>query len=233
MFGKGLVKGLWTTLKHTFEWDITVQYPEEMPHLQPRFRGNLLYEIEKCIACGICVRSCPNNVLILEETRDAETKKKQVVTFTIDYQYCMYCNLCVETCPTNCLYFDHNFELAQFDREAIKTVYESPVGIKIKLDALDAEKKGETLSPEAEKEQKQITNMTNAVKKNPVKVLSRFVDDEAQAEILAEILLNDERKLERLVPLMIKDKEKAQKIAKAYVAKEIKQKDAPEKGGSE
>ncbi len=229
MYGKGLIKGMWTTLKHLFEWDITVQYPEEMPYLQPRYRGHLIFAMDKCIACGLCVKSCPNNVLELQDARDEATKKKKVLAFSIDHQYCMFCNLCVEACPTDSLYFNHDFELSQYRRDDIKVVYERPAGMDIVASQPVDEAAGAETADE-DKKAKQIAAMINAVKKNPVKVLSRFVDDEGQAEILAGILTDDEAKLEKLAPLMVEDKEKAAKIAKAFVAKELK---AREKGGSE
>lgn len=227
VFGKGLIKGMWITLKHLFEWDITVQYPEEMPYLQPRYRGHLIFELEKCIACGICIKNCPNNVLSIEDARDEQTKKKKVLSYTIDHQYCMFCNLCVEACPANCLYFNHDFELSQYKRDQIRVVYERPAHMDLEANQDGA---SDTANDEADKKTKQITAMISAVKKNPVKVLSRFVEDEAEAEVLAQILINDEAKLEKLAPLMVEDKEKAQKIAKAFVAKEMK---VREKGGSE
>ena len=229
MYGKGLIKGMWTTLKHLFEWDITVQYPEEMPYLQPRYRGHLIFAMDKCIACGLCVKSCPNNVLELQDARDEATKKKKVLAFSIDHQYCMFCNLCVEACPTDSLYFNHDFELSQYRRDDIKVVYERPAGMDIVASQPVDEAAGAETADE-DKKAKQIAAMINAVKKNPVKVLSRFVADEGQAEILAGILTDDEAKLEKLAPLMVEDKEKAAKIAKAFVAKELK---AREKGGSE
>ena len=238
VFGKGLIKGMWTTLKHLFEKDLTIQYPEEMPYLQDRYRGHLIYEIDKCTACNICARTCPNNVLHLESARNEATKKREVVTFSIDHQYCMFCNLCVEACPADCLHFNHHFELSEYVRDEIKVVYEGTPNLaplqedgKASLGELAEAKSSET-SDDEDKKAKQINNMINAVKKNPVKVLSRYADSEEAAEILASILINDEAKLTRLVPIMLEDKEKAKKIANAFVNKELKDR-AAEKGGEE
>ncbi len=228
VFGKGLVKGMWTTLKHLFGKDLTIQYPEEMPYLQPRYRGHLIYEMGACNVCSLCIRTCPNDVLSLESVRDEETKKRKVLSFTIDHQYCMFCNLCVEACPTNCLYFNHDFELSQYERDEIKVVYERPAELDIKVTS-DVDEKTEA----EDKKAKQIRNMTNAVKKNPTQVLKRFVADEASAEILAGILMSDEAKLERFVPIMIDDREKASKVAQAFVAKELKQGQKAEGGSTE
>jgi len=38
--------------------------------------GCLVFEFEKCIACGLCVRSCPNNVLSMEIAKGMKILKK-------------------------------------------------------------------------------------------------------------------------------------------------------------
>lgn len=232
MYGKGLIKGLGITLKHHFGKKMTVQYPEEMPHLYDRFRGHLYLEFEKCIACGMCTRTCPNGVLSLEDARDPNAKKKKLMKYTIDLQYCMFCNLCVEACPQKCLHFDHDFELSKYRREDIKIVYTRPpemdAGVTEGGSGASASENG---AAEAEKKQKQINAMLTALGKNPVKLLSKYVDNEEQAAILAEILQTDGSKANKLVELMVEDREKAKKVAMAFVKKELKQRQANTEGG--
>lgn len=239
MYGSGLIKGLGITLKHHFGKKLTVQYPEQMPYLYERFRGHLFLEFEKCIVCGICTKTCPNNVLSLEDARDENTKKKKLLTYTIDHQYCMFCNLCVENCPGKCLHFNHDFELSSLTREGIKTVYTRPP----QLDAADADQRSgqpapsspteDGLSEAALKKQKKMDALMTALDKNPVKVLSRYVEDESDAQILSEILQADRSKTEKLVELMVDDGEKARKVAVAFVNKEKKQRQAQTEGGEQ
>lgn len=231
MKGQGLLKGLWITLKHTFEKDMTVQYPEQMPFLQERFRGCLNFEYKKCIVCGLCTKACPNNVLSFESRQDEGSKKKKLVSYTIDLQYCMFCNLCVEACPTGTLYFTHHFELSEYQRDHIKIVYEIPQEPElpsagpIQLNDAPAPNEDEA------KKQKQLTAMLTALHKNPHKVIGKLLDSETEAELLAGILLADENKLSRMALLMIEDKEKAKKVAQAFVNKELK--DRAKEGGGE
>lgn len=220
MWGSGILKGLGITLKHLFEWDITEQYPEERPKLYPRFRGRLMLNPEKCIVCGMCVKSCPNGVLSFTEARIEDSKKKVITSYTIDHQYCMFCNLCVEACPTKGLYFSHDFEWAAFRREDIKTVYQ-PDLTGLKLVAAEAENAEKTAEGEENKDKmdKQVNAMVLAIKKNPSKALARIVESEEEALMLAQILGDDEGKIKKLAELMVSDKEKAAKVAKAFLAK--------------
>lgn len=233
MKGQGLLKGLWITLKHTFEKDITIQYPEQMPYLQDRFRGCLNFDYQKCIVCGLCTKACPNNVLSYESQADPNSKKKRLHSYTIDLQYCMFCNLCVEACPNSCLHFTHNFELSEYQRDKIKIVYEIPQeqGVQMAGPIQLDETPQEAAMDEAEaKKQKQINAMLTAMQKNPQKAVAKLLETEEQAEILAGILLADERKLQQMATLMIEDKEKAQKIAVAFVNKALK--DRQKEGGT-
>jgi len=215
VYGTGLLKGLGITLKHTFEREITQQYPEQMPVLPQRFRGNLQLEFQDCIACEMCTKVCPNKVLSLESVRDEKTKKKKLLSYTIDFQYCMYCNFCVENCPQHCLYFDHNFELAQYHREDIKNVYLRPQELAADLPL--------EVSASEEKKQKQINVMIDALQKNAPKILSKLLEDEEKGKILATVLASDQDKLEKIAVLMVEDIDKAKKVAGAYANKAAKE----------
>ncbi len=232
MLGKGLIKGLGITIQHLFEKDITVQYPEEMPFLQERFRGHLFQEFAKCIVCGICVKSCPNNVLSIEEDRDVQSKKKILMTFTIDHQYCMFCNICVENCPANCLHFNHDFELARYRREDIKTVYrraEEMPGTDIDIPPGEEEQHGtltvgntasaKEAAPQEPKGNKKnpAEAMLNALLKNPAKVLAKYLPDAGEAALVAAVLQKDEKKAGKVAELMVSDKDKARKVIEALL----------------
>ncbi len=237
MYGTGLLKGMAITLKYFFSKKITIQYPEEMPKLPERFRGRLYIEFEKCIACGICTKTCPNDVLSLEDARDEVTKKKKLISYTIDHQYCMFCNLCVENCPSNCLHFSHDFEMSRYNRADIKEVYHRPpemdqVPAQVSApDSGEAPEPSSDLTEDALKKQKKMEALMTALDKNPVKVLSRYVDSEDDAQILAEIIQADRSKAEKLVELMADDQEKARKVAVAFVNKEKKQRQRQTEGG--
>lgn len=224
MLGRGLLKGLGITAKHTFEKEITQQYPEERPYLQNRYRGSLAYDFPKCIACGLCIKACPNNVLTLNTFKDEETKKKKVDNFIIDLQYCLFCNLCVEICPTDTLYFTKEFELTQRQRDAIKKVYHRPP----ELDLITAEKETATQTASGEektgpdnedKRLKQVVAMESVLAKNPAKTLAKILAAEEDIAVMTALMKEDAKKLTKLAELIVEDRDKAAKVASAWVRK--------------
>lgn len=116
MFGKGLLKGLGLTGRVIFRKKITEKYPEEQPQLPERWRGGFQLDVNKCIACGLCERNCPNRAIKLSAKKD-ENNKNQLVSYELNYSYCMVCGLCVEGCPAHCLRFTHDFENAVYHKE--------------------------------------------------------------------------------------------------------------------
>lgn len=238
MLGKGLFKGLAITFKHTFERDITVQYPEERPLLYERFRGCLAFNAERCIVCGLCIKACPNNVLSYETRQKPGSKKKQLASYTIDLQYCMFCNLCVEACSASSLYFTHDFELSVPDRDAIKIVYVLPETSD--FDQPEDAEAGPAISgesvpvkielPDTEPDplQRRIEAFKTAISKNPAKALAKLAGRPEDLEILIRLAVEDEKKTATLARLMAEDMAKAAKVAGGLINKA--RKDAEKEG---
>lgn len=118
------------TFKHTFKKPFTVQYPEERLDVPERFRGLHVYYPDKCIACKMCEKICPNKCIQLEistyeveiETPDGEKKtktKKKVDEFNIYIGRCMFCGLCVDICPKGVLEMTTNYEFSSTDRKSL------------------------------------------------------------------------------------------------------------------
>ncbi|MDE6826259.1 MAG: NADH-quinone oxidoreductase subunit I, partial [Paramuribaculum sp.] len=124
-----LLKGMTVTGKEFVTPKITEKYPEdrETMHVPDRFRAilTLKYDSEgrhKCIACGMCERSCPNGTIKLTtkmvDTPDGK-KKKKLVDYRYDLGSCTFCQLCVTNCPTSAIEFSNDFEQAVFTREKL------------------------------------------------------------------------------------------------------------------
>ncbi len=98
MYGLGIAKGLLMTLRHLFRRPFTVQYPEEVRHMPPRARTNLLWFDERCTGCSTCAQACPDGcILVATSPREDGSLNKD--RYEIDFRLCMFCGLCVEACP--------------------------------------------------------------------------------------------------------------------------------------
>jgi NADH-quinone oxidoreductase chain I len=70
------VGGFIVTLREFFKPPITVQYPDQMRELSPRFRGavGMLPHPEtgreKCVGCGLCPQICPNDCITIGVVED-------------------------------------------------------------------------------------------------------------------------------------------------------------------
>lgn len=117
-----LLQGLALTLRYTFSRAVTEQYPTEKPRLAERYRGapRLNNDPETgetlCIACDLCARICPEDLIVVGWQRDPQSRKKVLTTYTFDVSRCLFCGLCQEVCPTNAIELTQDFELAGYSR---------------------------------------------------------------------------------------------------------------------
>lgn len=124
-----LLVGLGVTLREYFTPKVTEQYPEnrKTQHIAERHRGTLVMPADeqghnKCVACTLCEKACPNGTIKITSTMvtTADGKKKKLLT---DYQYdlgdCMFCELCVNACPHGAIKFVNDFENSVFDRNKL------------------------------------------------------------------------------------------------------------------
>lgn len=119
MRGKGILKGLGTTGKWFFKKKTTQLYPDVKPVLPPRSRGKFKLKKEDCIACGLCVNACPNEVIKMESEKDEETKKRRLTGYKMNLERCLYCGFCTEACPTKALKPIHSYENAVYHQNEI------------------------------------------------------------------------------------------------------------------
>jgi NADH-quinone oxidoreductase subunit I len=116
----------------------TVEYPEQKLRTPENFRfipflitdynvksdaaeydRSLALDQNRCTSCGICAKVCPPQCIWIVRTNDPDTGKPipQPAEFYIDTDICMNCGYCAEFCPFDAIKMDHDFELADYDRE--------------------------------------------------------------------------------------------------------------------
>ncbi|HJL62220.1 MAG TPA: NADH-quinone oxidoreductase subunit NuoI [Pseudomonadales bacterium] len=117
---------LYQVLLHTFTPFDTVQYPEQMPVLPPRYRGRIILTRdpdgnERCVACNLCAAVCPADCIALQKTED-EHGRWYPEFFRINFSRCVMCGMCEEACPTYSIQLTPDFEMCEYDRQNL--VYE-------------------------------------------------------------------------------------------------------------
>jgi NADH-quinone oxidoreductase subunit I len=115
-----------TVFKHLFTRTETVQYPEQMPYLAPRYRGRIVLTRdpdgdERCVACNLCAVACPVDCIALQKT-EQEDGRWYPEFFRINFSRCIMCGMCEEACPTYAIQLTPDFELCEYDRNNM--VYE-------------------------------------------------------------------------------------------------------------
>jgi NADH-quinone oxidoreductase subunit I len=118
MFGYGLLKGLQVTWKRMLGKKQTVEYPDEVIEMFPRYHGRFELDVDKCIACGLCANACPNKVIQLE--KEKVDKKQYLTKYVMRIEYCLFCGLCVESCNKDALKFSNVFDMNQFRRNWVR-----------------------------------------------------------------------------------------------------------------
>ena len=112
-------KGLGVTFLNLVRPKITLQYPEQLPNVPPRYRGLPVVEIAKCVGCYLCEKICPNQLIKIETSR-REDKGRNIDRFDMDYALCMVCNLCEEICPTDAIRLEGGYELSGISRDQLR-----------------------------------------------------------------------------------------------------------------
>ena len=120
------LRTIWIVLKHTFAKRVTVQYPDEMPKIAPRWRGRIVLTRdpdgeERCVACYLCSVACPVACISLQATED-DHGRRYPEFFRINFSRCIFCGMCEEACPTYAIQLTPDFEMGEYNRQNL--VYE-------------------------------------------------------------------------------------------------------------
>ncbi|MHB0976831.1 MAG: 4Fe-4S binding protein [Candidatus Aquicultorales bacterium] len=116
MYGTGLLKGMGITIRRLFMKTTTEFYPYVKPELPKRSRIMLKHNVNEdgkpvCIACKLCERGCPDQVIRITQDPEDRKKCKQYLYYA---GRCTFCGLCAEACPYDAITFSQDFEKASY-----------------------------------------------------------------------------------------------------------------------
>jgi formate hydrogenlyase subunit 6/NADH:ubiquinone oxidoreductase subunit I len=84
-----------TLFKNLSRGAATIDYPNAPVAKDPAARGGITLDIDKCIFCTLCVRTCPAYAINV----DKELKEVEIKFFS-----CVLCAACTYICPKKCIY---------------------------------------------------------------------------------------------------------------------------------
>lgn len=114
-------------IRSLFRRPATRLYPTERKETPARLRGELFYDPEKCVGCGLCSKECPADAL---ELITLDKKAKRFV-LRYDAGRCTFCGQCVVSCRFNCLDMPSTkWELAGFDKGSFVHLYGEAADVK-------------------------------------------------------------------------------------------------------
>lgn len=92
----------------------TITYPAEKVAMPDKFRGRIIFHAGRCVGCRLCVRDCPSEAIAINKL---EEKRFEAI---IDMTRCIFCGQCVDSCNKDALESSPDYELAAFDKAALK-----------------------------------------------------------------------------------------------------------------
>lgn len=83
-----------TVMKNLFSKPVTTSYPAEPAVYPERTRGHVENDIDKCVLCSLCAKSCPPGAIEVDRANNK---------WSINRYDCIQCGYCVEVCPKKSL----------------------------------------------------------------------------------------------------------------------------------
>ncbi|MFH1362968.1 MAG: 4Fe-4S dicluster domain-containing protein [Candidatus Omnitrophota bacterium] len=101
----------------------TSKFPVKPHNPHPNFRGQPVFNVEKCVGCTACVEICPSNALAFEDKTDDKQNAKRIMIHYTDT--CIFCGQCEAACLADHegIKLSGEWDLAYFDRkQAFETI---------------------------------------------------------------------------------------------------------------
>ncbi len=107
-------------LKNLFSKPVTKNYPAEPAVYPERSRGHVEIDLDTCIMCGLCMRSCPSGSIKVDRPN---------ATWTINRFDCVQCGYCTTVCPKKSLSINPGYQEPgeeKFEASYVKPQTEAP-----------------------------------------------------------------------------------------------------------
>jgi len=102
-------------LKNMVSKPMTVRFPSESIPIPEGYRGEHVWNSERCNSCTLCSKICPNKAIEMVGA-PAEYKESYPKKYPkIDLGKCCFCGLCQDICPQGALTLSKNFFLSTFE----------------------------------------------------------------------------------------------------------------------
>ncbi len=118
-----LLAGMAVTIRYFVKPVVTVQYPRQKIQMSPRYRGYPQFILDpdtkthRCIACEMCSRICPSQLITVEGAKFPGEKQKRATKYIHEHYYCSLCGLCTEVCPTTALEYSKVYRFVGLSRQ--------------------------------------------------------------------------------------------------------------------
>src|SRR6476646_10325258 len=120
------LKGFAVTFRQLFNKPITVQYPEYVRPVYPRFRGrHRLHKhangLEKCVGCSLCAAACPADCIrVVAAANTPELRvsagERYAAVYEINLSRCIFCGYCEIACPFDAITMGNDYEMSDYNR---------------------------------------------------------------------------------------------------------------------
>ena len=118
------VRGFGVTFRQLFKKPITVQYPEVVRPVYPRFRGrHRLHRhengLEKCVGCSLCAAACPADCIRVvaaenEPGNRVSPGERYARIYEINMSRCIFCGYCELACPFDAITLGTEYEISEY-----------------------------------------------------------------------------------------------------------------------
>ena len=124
-------------LSNLFKKPSTVRFPEVEVPAQPAYRGRIVYDAEKCVNCGMCMKVCSPGAIVrtVEEAEGGEN-----ITYTIDLTSCTFCGTCQDFCSTKAITLSEDYHMVAenaADLRVVGTRFRKKIAGKVTLKPAD------------------------------------------------------------------------------------------------